>query len=129
MRLLGKKILIGVTGSIAAYKVAEIIRLFIKEGAEIQVVMTRSAHDFVTPLTLATLSKRPVLTDFSDPFSGTWNNHVELGLWADAYLIPGHVKTSFQPYTFLPVARCSWHLPWIWICSNIPWCRKIWINW
>ena len=87
MKLLGKKILIGVTGSIAAYKTAEIIRILIKEGAEIQVIMTRSAHDFVTPLTLATLSKNPVLTDFSDPFSGSWNNHVELGLWADAFLI------------------------------------------
>ncbi len=87
MKLLGKKILIGVTGSIAAYKTAELVRLFVKEGAEIQVVMTRSAHDFVTPLTLATLSKNPVLTDFSDPDTGTWNNHVDLGLWADAYII------------------------------------------
>ncbi len=87
MKLLGKKILIGVTGSIAAYKTAELVRLLVKEGADIQVIMTRSAHDFVTPLTLATLSKNPVLTDFSDPLSGSWNNHVALGLWADAYII------------------------------------------
>jgi len=87
MRLPGKKILLGVTGSIAAYKAAEITRILIKEGAEVQVVMTASAHDFITPLTLATLSKRPVLTVFSDPVSGTWNNHVELGMWADALLI------------------------------------------
>jgi len=87
MKLLGKKILIGVTGSIAAYKTAEIIRIFIKEGAEIQVIMTRASHDFVTPLTLATLSKRPVFTEFSDPESGSWNNHVDLGMWADVFLI------------------------------------------
>ncbi|HMT29262.1 MAG TPA: bifunctional phosphopantothenoylcysteine decarboxylase/phosphopantothenate--cysteine ligase CoaBC [Bacteroidia bacterium] len=87
MRLFKKRILLGVTGSIAAYKTAELIRLLIKEGAEIQVIMTKSAHDFVTPLTLGTLSKNPVLTDFSSPVSGTWNNHVELGLWADAMII------------------------------------------
>lgn len=87
MRLSGKKILLGVTGSIAAYKSAELTRLLIKEGAEIQVIMTRAAHDFVTPLTLGTLSKKPVYTEFSAPSSGTWNNHVELGLWADAMLI------------------------------------------
>jgi phosphopantothenoylcysteine decarboxylase/phosphopantothenate--cysteine ligase len=87
MRLSGKKILLGVTGSIAAYKSAELTRLLIKEGAEVQVIMTKSAHDFVTPLTLGTLSKKPVFTEFSTPASGTWNNHVELGLWADAMLI------------------------------------------
>lgn len=87
MKLPGKKILIGVTGSIAAYKTAELVRLFIKEGAEIQVIMTEAAHDFVTPLTLSTLSKRPVLTQFSDPLTGAWNNHVDLGLWADAFVI------------------------------------------
>ncbi|MBK8414213.1 MAG: bifunctional phosphopantothenoylcysteine decarboxylase/phosphopantothenate--cysteine ligase CoaBC [Bacteroidetes bacterium] len=87
MRLSGKKILLGVTGSIAAYKSAELTRLLIKEGAEIQVVMTNAAHDFVTPLTLGTLSKKPVFTEFSSPSSGTWNNHVELGIWADAMLI------------------------------------------
>lgn len=87
MRLCGKRILLGITGSIAAYKSAEIVRLFIKEGAEIKVVMTKSAHDFVTPLTLGTLSSNPVLTDFAVPASGIWNNHVELALWADAIVI------------------------------------------
>ena len=87
MKLLGKKILVGVTGSIAAYKTADLVRLLVKEGAEVQVIMTRSAHDFVTPLTLATLSGKPVLTEFSDPHSGSWNNHVSLGMWADLYLL------------------------------------------
>lgn len=79
------KIILGVSGSIAAYKSALITRLFVKKGAEIQVLMTESATDFITPLTLATLSKRPVLSDVHSD-SG-WNNHVELGLWADALLI------------------------------------------
>lgn len=87
MRLFKKRILLGVTGSIAAYKSAEIVRLLVKEGAEVQVVMTKSAHDFITPLTLSTLSGKPVLTDFSNPVSGAWNNHVELGLWAEIMLI------------------------------------------
>ena len=87
MKLQGKKILLGVTGSIAAYKSAEIVRLIVREGAEVKVIMTKSAHDFITPLTMGTLSKNPVLTEFSDPSSGSWNNHVELGLWADAFLI------------------------------------------
>ncbi|HSI76523.1 MAG TPA: bifunctional phosphopantothenoylcysteine decarboxylase/phosphopantothenate--cysteine ligase CoaBC [Lunatimonas sp.] len=82
-----KKILIGVTGGIAAYKIALLIRLLIKEGAEVKVIMTTSALDFITPLTLSTLSKNPVLVDFFDKKSGEWNNHVELGLWADVFLI------------------------------------------
>src|SRR5687767_4118930 len=85
--LAGKKIILGVTGSIAAYKSAVLSRLLIKAGAEVQVVMTPSAHDFITPLTLSTLSKNPVLTDFIKDKSGEWNNHVALGLWADAFLI------------------------------------------
>ena len=85
--LTGKKIIIGVSGSIAAYKSAVLIRLLIKAGAEVRVVMTPSSHDFVTPLTLATLSKNPVLTDFIKDKSGQWNNHVELGLWGDAVVI------------------------------------------
>lgn len=88
MVLTGKKILLGVTGSIAAYKSALIVRLLVKAGADVQVVMTQAARDFITPLTLATLSKRPVLSEFvSDESRGTWNNHVELGLWADLILI------------------------------------------
>lgn len=84
--LRGKKILLGVCGSIAAYKSAQLIRLFIKEGAEVRVVMTPSAFSFITPLTLATLSKNPVLTEF-ERSEGQWNNHVELGLWADLMLV------------------------------------------
>jgi phosphopantothenoylcysteine decarboxylase/phosphopantothenate--cysteine ligase len=85
--LSGKKILVGVTGSIAAYKAAILIRLLIKEGAEIRVLMTRHAREFITPLTLATLAKHPVLIDFFNPENGDWNNHVDLGLWADAFII------------------------------------------
>ncbi len=85
--LKGKKILLGITGSIAAYKSAMLIRLLIKQGAEVKVIMTKSATDFITPLTLATLSKNPVLIDFQKNENGEWNNHVELGLWADAFII------------------------------------------
>lgn len=87
MRLQGKHILLGVTGSIAAYKAAVLIRLLVKEGAEVRVVMTPLAKSFITPLTLATLCKQPILVDFFDPENGSWNSHVSLGLWADAYLI------------------------------------------
>lgn len=83
----GKKIILGVTGSIAAYKSAQIIRLLVKEGAEVKVIMTTLAKEFITPLTLATLAKNPILVDFFDPTNGDWNSHVDLGLWADAYLI------------------------------------------
>ncbi len=85
--LAGKKILLGVCGSIAAYKSAVLARLFIKSGAEVKVIMTPSAHDFITPLTLSTLSKNPVVTNFIKNDSGEWNNHVELGLWPDALII------------------------------------------
>lgn len=85
--LQGKKIILGVTGSIAAYKSAHIIRLLVKEGAEVKVIMTPLAKEFIAPLTLATLAKQPVLVDFFDPENGNWNSHVEVGLWADAFLI------------------------------------------
>jgi len=85
--LKGRKILLGVTGGIAAYKAAVIIRLLVKEGAEVKVVMTPLAKEFITPLTLATLSKNPVLVDFFDPEDGRWNSHIDLGLWADLFLI------------------------------------------
>ena len=85
--LKGKKIVLGVTGSIAAYKAALLVRLLVKEGVEVQVVMTPSAKEFITPLTLSTLSGRPVLCDFFHTESGAWNSHVELGLWADAMII------------------------------------------
>ena len=87
MSLKSKKIILGVTGSIAAYKSAQIIRLLVKEGAEVKVIMTELAKEFITPLTLATLAKNPILVDFFDPTNGNWNSHVDLGLWADAYLI------------------------------------------
>jgi phosphopantothenoylcysteine decarboxylase/phosphopantothenate--cysteine ligase len=87
MVMQGKRILLGVTGSIAAYKVASLVRLLVQQGAEVQVVMTEDAKAFITPLTLATLSKRPVLSTYFDPLSGEWNNHVDWGLWADYLLI------------------------------------------
>ena len=82
-----KKIVLGICGSIAAYKSATLVRLLIKAGANVQVVMTPEATDFITPLTLSTLSKNPVLVDYFTPETGEWNNHVELGLWADLFLI------------------------------------------
>jgi phosphopantothenoylcysteine decarboxylase/phosphopantothenate--cysteine ligase len=83
--LQGKKILVGVTGSIAAYKTATLIRLLIKAGAEVKVVMTQAAKDFISPLTLSTLAKNPVLTDLSN--NDSWANHVMLGRWADVMII------------------------------------------
>lgn len=85
--LQGKHILLGITGSIAAYKSALIGRLLVKKGAEVKVIMTPLAKEFITPLTLATLTKNPILVDFFDPTNGNWNSHVSLGIWADAYLI------------------------------------------
>lgn len=86
--LKGKKILLGVTGGIAAYKTANLVRLFIKAGADVQVVMTPASKDFVTPLTLSTLSKKPVFSTFySEEENELWNNHVELALWADLMII------------------------------------------
>ena len=83
----GKKIILGVCGGIAAYKSALLTRLLVKAGAEVKIIMTPSAHQFITPLTLSTLSKNPVLTTFQGGDDGRWNNHVELGLWADALII------------------------------------------
>ena len=85
--LKGKHILLGVTGSIAAYKSAVLVRNLVKQGAEVRVVMTEMAKQFITPLTMATLSKNPILVDFYNPENGDWNSHVSLGLWADLYLI------------------------------------------
>lgn len=87
MKLVGKHIVLGVTGSIAAYKAATLVRLLVKEGAEVKVIMTPLAKEFITPLTLATLSKNPILVDFFNPENGDWNSHVDLGLWADLYII------------------------------------------
>lgn len=85
--LKGKHIILGISGSIAAYKAATLIRLLVKEGAEVKVVMTPLAKEFITPLTLATLSKNPILVDFYNPENGDWHSHVSLGLWADLLLI------------------------------------------
>jgi len=87
--LSGKNILLGVSAGIAAYKIASLVRLFIKAGANVKVVMTPASKDFITPLTLSTLSKNPVHSSFTDQEDGNavWNNHVELGLWADIFVI------------------------------------------
>ena len=87
--LSGKNILLGITAGIAAYKSASLVRLFIKSGAHVKVVMTPSAKEFVTPLTLSTLSKHPVYSSFTneEDDNAVWNNHVELGLWADVFVI------------------------------------------
>lgn len=92
--LSGKKILLGVTGGIAAYKTAFLVRLFVKEGAEVKVVMTPDSKDFVTPLTLAALSKNKVYTAFTEEEKDRWNNHVELAKWADLMVIaPATART------------------------------------
>jgi phosphopantothenoylcysteine decarboxylase/phosphopantothenate--cysteine ligase len=87
--LSGKKIVLGISGGIAAYKTAALVRLFIKAGAEVQVIMTPASKDFVTPLTLSTLSKKPVYSTFynEEDENANWNNHVEIGLWADLMII------------------------------------------
>ena len=97
-QLKNRRILLGVSGSIAAYKAAPLVRLLVQAGAEVQVILTEAAALFVTPLTLGTLSKKPVLTGFlRDAASGQWHNHVELGLWAEAYLIaPASANTLGQ---------------------------------
>lgn len=83
----GKKIVLGICGSIAAYKAAILTRLLVKSGASVRIIMTDAALDFITPLTLSTLSRNPVLRKFMSDDAGQWNNHVELGLWADAIVI------------------------------------------
>lgn len=87
MTLKDKRIILGITGSIAAYKAAYIIRGLVKKGAEVQVVITPAGKEFITPLTLSTLSSHPVISEFFSNRDGTWNSHVDLGLWADAMLI------------------------------------------
>lgn len=99
MQLDAKKILVGVSGSIAAYKAAVLVRLLVKAGAEVQVIMTAAAAEFITPLTLATLSRRPALSAYVRDEEGSWNNHVELGLWADALVI--------APATAHTLAKCA----------------------
>lgn len=101
-----KKILLCVSGSIAAYKAALLVRLLVKEQAEVKVILTTSASQFITPLTLATLSKNPVLTNFIKNDAGEWNNHVALGLWADAIVI--------APASANTLAKCAQG-----ICDNL----------
>lgn len=85
--LKGRNIVVGITGGIAAYKTAMLVRLLVKAGAEVQVIMTPSAKEFITPVTLSTLSGRPVISEFFTANTGQWNSHVSLGLWADAMVI------------------------------------------
>lgn len=85
--LQGKKIVLGITGSIAAYKAAYLIRALIKKGAEVQVVITPAGKEFITPITLSALTGKPVISEFFAQRDGTWNSHVDLGLWADAMVI------------------------------------------
>ena len=87
MLLKDKNILVGITGGIAAYKTASLIRLFVKNGARVKVVMTKSAKEFITPLTIATLCQNPILVEFFNPENGEWNSHVSLGEWADIFVI------------------------------------------
>lgn len=97
--LKNKKILLGISGSIASYKIAFLTRLLVKEGVEVQILMTQAAKEFITPLTLATLSKKPVFSEFVKDQTGSWNNHVDLGLWADVILI--------APATAHTLAKCA----------------------
>lgn len=87
MELQGKKIILGISGSIAAYKAAFLLRLLVREGAEVQVVITPSGKEFITPVTLSALSGRPVVSEFFAQGEGTWHSHVDLGLWADAMVV------------------------------------------
>jgi len=87
MPLKGKKIVLCITGSIAAYKAVYLLRGLVREGAEVQVLMTEAAKEFVTPLTFSSLSGKPVLSDFFSASSGAWNSHVDLGLWADLFIV------------------------------------------
>jgi phosphopantothenoylcysteine decarboxylase / phosphopantothenate---cysteine ligase len=99
MILKNKKIILAVSGSIAAYKSAFLVRLLVKEGAEVKVILTDAAKEFITPLTLGTLSKNPVISSFTSTDDGTWHNHVELGLWADIMII--------APATAHTLAKCA----------------------
>ena len=85
--LKGKKIVLGITGSIAAYKACLLIRLLIKQGTEVQVVITPAGKEFITPITLSALTHKPVISEFFNQRDGSWHSHVDLGLWADAMLI------------------------------------------
>lgn len=94
MSLKGKRIVLGITGSIAAYKACVLIRELIKPGAEVQAVMTPSAKEFITPLTISTLTHKPVISEFFDRRDGSWHSHVDIGLWADAMIIAPATASS-----------------------------------
>lgn len=115
--LQGKKIVLGITGSIAAYKAAVLTRLLVKAGAEVQVVMTDSAKTFITPLTLSTLSKHPALSEFVKDESGQWNNHVDLGLWADAMII---APASANTIAKMASGRCDNLLMAVYLSARCP---------
>ena len=115
--LQGKKIVLGITGSIAAYKSAVLTRLLVKAGAEVKVVMTDSAKTFITPLTLSTLSKHPVLSEFIKDESGQWNNHVDLGLWADAMII---APASANTIAKMASGRCDNLLMAVYLSARCP---------
>ncbi|HEX5001428.1 MAG TPA: bifunctional phosphopantothenoylcysteine decarboxylase/phosphopantothenate--cysteine ligase CoaBC [Bacteroidia bacterium] len=117
MKLGGKKVLLGITGSIAAYKTAELTRLLVKEGAEVRVIMTPASTEFITPLTLATLSRNPVLSLYHDPVSGVWNNHVELGLWADVFVI---APISANSISKLATGQCPDLLSAVYLSAKCP---------
>ena len=87
MRLQGKKIILGITGSIAAYKTVLLLRLLVREGAEVQIVITPAGKEFITPVTLSALSGKPVISNFFASDDGEWHSHVDLGIWADALLV------------------------------------------
>ena len=117
--LSGKKILLGVSGGIAAYKTPILVREFLKQGAEVRVVMTPSAKDFVTPLTLATLSKNPVLSTFTatDLDNPVWNDHVELGLWADVFLVAPATSNTLSA---MAQGRCNNLLLAVYLSAKCP---------
>jgi phosphopantothenoylcysteine decarboxylase/phosphopantothenate--cysteine ligase len=115
--LQGKKILLGVTGSIAAYKSAPLVRLLVKEGAEVQPLMTEASKSFIGPTTLATLAKRPALSQYTANDTGTWNNHVELGLWGDMMLI---APVSAQSLAKLSYGFCDNLLTAVYLSARCP---------
>lgn len=94
MRLKGKNIILGITGSIAAYKAAILLRLLVKEGASVQVIITKAGKEFITPVTLSALSGKPVISEFFGTNDGSWNSHVDLGLWADVMLVAPATATT-----------------------------------
>ena len=135
--LKGKKIVLGITGSIAAYKACYIIRGLIKRGAEVQVVITPAGKEFITPITLSALTSKPVISEFFAQRDGTWNSHVDLGLWADAMLIaPATASTIGKMANGIAdnmlITICLLKLPsllprqWIWICMLIRPPKRIW---